>query len=206
MMTSKWRFYLTLLCLLTSLVLATIYLAWLIFPLEIGWLDLPKQVSLSSSVILSNFNQLMTYLTQFWSPRLSMTDFPSSEAGLKHFADVKGLFLLTQGIFLLTLWPAIRFFGQDWRQTSFASYRLAIKGFALLPLGIAVVVMLVGFETFFYLFHQIFFAGKSNWLFNPFTDPVILILPETFFLHCFVIFFVLYELVFWGLYFWGRKR
>lgn len=40
------------------------------------------------------------------------------------------------------------------------------------------------FDGAFTVFHSIFFPGKDNWLFDPVTDPVILILPETFFRNC----------------------
>ena len=38
-------------------------------------------------------------------------------------------------------------------------------------------------ETFFVTFHRIFFRNEY-WLFDPVTDPVILILPDTYFLQC----------------------
>ncbi|XCY67897.1 DUF1461 domain-containing protein [Streptococcus iniae] len=65
---------------------------------------------------------------------------------------------------------------------------------------------MIGFEQFFILFHKILFAGKSNWTFNPLTDPVIWILPESFFRHCFIAFFILYELAFWTLYSISKKQ
>ena len=40
------------------------------------------------------------------------------------------------------------------------------------------------FDRAFTVFHTIFFPGKDNWLFDPMTDPVILILPEAFFRSC----------------------
>lgn len=40
------------------------------------------------------------------------------------------------------------------------------------------------FDRAFTVFHSIFFPGKDNWLFDPVTDPVILILPEAFFRNC----------------------
>lgn len=40
------------------------------------------------------------------------------------------------------------------------------------------------FDGAFTVFHSIFFPGKDNWLFDPVTDPVILILPEAFFQNC----------------------
>ena len=59
--------------------------------------------------------------------------------------------------------------------------------------------VLVGFDSFFTYFHQLLFPGDTSWVFDPLVDPVIYILPEDLFLHCFVLFFLLYELVFWGL-------
>lgn len=40
------------------------------------------------------------------------------------------------------------------------------------------------FSRAFAIFHGVFFPGKENWLFDPATDPVILLLPEEFFRHC----------------------
>jgi len=34
------------------------------------------------------------------------------------------------------------------------------------------------------IFHSIFFPGKTNWLFDWRTDPIILVLPQDFFMHC----------------------
>ena len=40
------------------------------------------------------------------------------------------------------------------------------------------------FDRAFTVFHGIFFPGKDNWLFDPATDPVIVLLPEEFFRNC----------------------
>ena len=72
-------------------------------------------------------------------------------------------------------------------------YRKSILTLVLLPLVIGLVGVLIGFEQFFTLFHQILFVGDDTWLFDPAKDPVIWILPETFFLHAFLLFFALYE-------------
>ena len=40
------------------------------------------------------------------------------------------------------------------------------------------------FSRAFTVFHAVFFPGKDNWLFNPATDEIILIMPERFFLNC----------------------
>ena len=40
------------------------------------------------------------------------------------------------------------------------------------------------FRRGFTVFHADYFPGKDNWLFNPATDEIILIMPERFFLNC----------------------
>ncbi len=52
--------------------------------------------------------------------------------------------------------------------------------------------MLIGFDQFFIAFHGLFFNNDA-WLFNPLTDPIINALPEAYFMHCFILFFVLLE-------------
>ena len=71
---------------------------------------------------------------------------------------------------------------------------------------IAVAGVLIGFEQFFTLFHEVLFPGDSTWLFNPATDPIIWVLPETFFLHCFILFFMAYEVLMLGLLLISRRQ
>ena len=76
----------------------------------------------------------------------------------------------------------------------------------VLPLLIGLGGVLIGFDQFFTLFHQILFVGDDTWLFDPAKDPVIMILPETFFLHAFLLFFALYESFFAYLYLKSRGK
>jgi len=75
----------------------------------------------------------------------------------------------------------------------------------LAPVVIGLMGLLMGFDQFFVLFHTVLFPGDSTWLFDPVKDPVIYILPEEFFLHCFILFFVLYEVFFGVMLAWSRK-
>ena len=108
MKTKIWIFS-TWLWLLSLAVLVAIYGAWLIYPLEIDWLKLSLQVTITKDELLKNFNILMTYLTNPLSHRLVMPDFHSSASGLKHFHDVKHLFHLAQAVFVILLYPSWRF-------------------------------------------------------------------------------------------------
>ena len=205
-MKTKLTFWGSMLFLLSLSILLTIYLAWIFYPLEIEWLNLADRVYLKSETIQYNFHILMNYLTNPFSQILQMPDFRSSAAGLHHFAVVKKLFHLVQLVTLVTL-PCFYFFVQKIAKKGFlALYRKSILTLLVLPLVIGLLGVLIGFEQFFTLFHQILFVGDDTWLFDPTKDPVILILPETFFLHAFLLFFGLYESFFGFLYLKSHNR
>ena len=204
-MKTKFTFVGSLLFLLSLAILLTIYLAWLIYPLEISWLNLTSRVHVQPQTIQHNFNVLMNYLINPLSQVLAMPDFPSSASGIHHFVVVKGLFHLTQAVALLTA-PLFYLFWKNVVKPDYLSlYRKAFIFMVGLPLGLVLFGVFIGFEQFFTLFHQILFVGDDTWLFDPAKDPVILILPEDFFLHAFLLFFCLYELIFGFLYLQSRK-
>ena len=204
-MKTKLTFWGSMLFFLSISILLTIYLAWIFYPLEIEWLNLTDRVFLKSETIQYNFHILMNYLTNPFSQILEMPDFRSSAAGLHHFAAVKKLFHLVQLVAVATL-PCFYFFVKKIVKKGFLPlYRKSILTLVLLPLVIGFLGILIGFEQFFTLFHQILFVGDDTWLFDPTKDPVILILPETFFLHAFLLFFGLYESIFGFLYLKSRN-
>ena len=204
-MRDKLRFLASVLCLLAAAILLTIYLAWLLYPMEISYFNLPDKVYLKAETIQYNFNILMNYLTNPFSQKLAMPDFRSSAAGLHHFQAVKYLFHLAQAIFLVTL-PALIFFIKKVVKKGFlALYQRSLFILSVLPFVMICLAGLIGFNNFFTLFHQVLFVGDSTWLFDPAKDPVIWILPEEFFMHTFILFALLYEGIFLSLYFFSRK-
>lgn len=205
-MKTKFTFVGSLLFLLSLAILLTIYLAWLVYPLEISWLHLTSRVRFQPQIIQHNFNVLMDYLTNPLSQVLAMPDFPSSASGIHHFAVVKGLFHLAQGVALVTLPMFFLFWKQVVRRGFLSLYRRGLLLMLSLPLVLGLIGVFIGFEQFFTLFHQILFVGDDSWLFDPAKDPVILILPEAFFLHAFLLFFCLYELIFGFIYVCSWKK
>ncbi|HFU4551123.1 TPA: TIGR01906 family membrane protein, partial [Streptococcus suis] len=204
-MRTKLQIIGTILFVLSAAVLGTIYLAWLVYPFEISFLGLEKVVYMKAADISYNFNILMNYLTNPFASVLDMPNFSSSANGLKHFADVKVLFHLVQVIFLISL-PAVFYFWKEVVRKGYGKlYRTVFLWMALAPLLIALVGVLIGFDSFFVLIHHLLFPGDSTWLFDPLKDPVIYILPQEFFLHCFILFFILYE-VFCGIWFFIIKK
>ena len=204
-MRDKVRFSASVLCLLATAILLTIYLAWLLYPIEISYFNLPDKVYLKAKTIQYNFNILMDYLTNPFSQKLAMPDFRSSAAGLHHFQAVKYLFHLAQAVFVLTLPSLIFFIKKVVKKGFLALYQRSLFILSVLPFVMICLAGLIGFNSFFTLFHQVIFVGDNTWLFDPAKDPVIWILPEEFFMHAFILFALLYEGIFLSLYFFSRK-
>ncbi|MGT2846207.1 TIGR01906 family membrane protein [Streptococcus massiliensis] len=196
----KGLFGLSMLWILSAAILATIYLAWIFYPLEISWLGLEKVVHLPATTISRNFEVLMDYLTNPVDWTLKMPNFPSSQNGLHHFQMVKYLFHVTQAIFIVTLPAFVHFCRTIIAKKYLHLFRHGLLFLICLPLLFGGMAFLVGFDQFFILFHKILFAGDSTWLFDPAVDPVIWILPENFFMHTFILFFLLFEGTLAGLY------
>lgn len=199
-MKTKLQLISSLLWLLACSILLTIYGIWLIYPLEVDWLELVDVVYLSKKTILYNFNHLMTYLTSPFHQTLAMPDFRSSSAGLSHFADVKSLFHLVQALVLLLVLPALLFFKHRRNEQDLWQYQKIFFIMLCLPIVFALLGVIVGFDQFFTLFHLLLFPNDDTWLFQPSQDPVIWILPQALFLHAFLLFFFIYEGIFLVLY------
>ncbi|REC33587.1 TIGR01906 family membrane protein [Enterococcus pseudoavium] len=205
-MKNKWLERIGLICLLLSLltlaITLTINARWL-YQFDIGHLELLDYTTLSEKELLHNFDQLMNYLNRPWVKTLEMTDFPVSASGALHFYEVKKLFLLNYGLLLVTLIPSVlylrRLAGQKHLWLLIQPFRIAVVA----PMVIAF-LMAVNFDRFFIMFHGVFFNNDA-WIFNPATDPIINVLPETFFLHCFLLFFVLLEIFYFLPIYFGKR-
>ena len=150
---------------------------------QIESLNLTAKSGFSPAVIREAFDQVMDYLVcgkPYGTGRLR-----SSPEGMAHFADCQLLFRVdfivaaVTGVILLFL--LIRALNSSGFRRKFAFsvplLSLCILGGILLILG---VWALVDFTSLFTLFHHITFPGKSNWIFDPSVDQIILILPQEF--------------------------
>jgi integral membrane protein (TIGR01906 family) len=170
---------------------------------DIHYLNILEQTTVSQEVLHKNYGLLLDFLNNPFNQTLSLPDFPMSAAGAGHFYDVKKLFMLNYAVMFLTVIPSfwlkrrLRKQQQQWRLIRPFQWGMLIPVF----FGF---LMAIGFDRFFVTFHEIFFSN-DDWLFDPRTDPIINVLPESFFMHCFILFFVLIELFFFAFYFWGKR-
>jgi integral membrane protein (TIGR01906 family) len=111
---------------------------------------------------------------------------------------VRRLFIFDILVALVTLPFAIRWL----HRLKITSKRyLLVRPFmigAVVPIGLTA-LLAMNFDRFFIVFHEMLFRNQ-DWLFDPATDPIINVLPEGFFMLCFLLAFGLFEAVMiWGI-------
>ena len=177
-----------------ALAVLTGSIAWVVllrpfYYVQIGPLGVCRASGLTAAQARAAYSDVMDYCLGL-RPDFAAGVLPFSAEGAGHFADVRGLFLLAVWVFVaaagLLLAGAVvcrlrrqRLPRLGGRTPGF----WAACGLGGLFLLIALLAAL-DFDGAFTVFHSIFFPGKDNWLFDPVTDPVILILPEAFFRNC----------------------
>ncbi len=167
---------------------------------HIAALDLPSLTGLTAQQIRQAFDQVMDFCLGL-RPDFAAGVLPFSPSGASHFADVKVLFLLDLKILICTV-PLLLLCFLVCRLRNLRPAPLLGHGpgfWAAVGLGTTFLVIgglaALDFDRAFVLFHSIFFPGKTNWIFDWTTDPVILILPEEFFRNCALL--ILGLIVFW---------
>lgn len=167
-------------------------------------LNIPEQVGMTFDQIMENYSILMEYLHFPWVDTLSLPDFPVSASGAFHFHEVKILFYANYS-FLLISFVGSFFYIRKLKRIN-ALWRL-IQPFKIaifIPIFL-LIILAMDFDWMFVMFHELLFNNEA-WLFNAATDPIILVLPQEFFMYCFILAFILIEATFIGGYFYFKKN
>lgn len=154
---------------------------------DIKALDIPGHSGYSAEEIRLNYDALIDYNMPFKDGVLEFPTLAMSESGRIHFEEVKEIFDLFK--YFAVFGSVLSVIGIVWfvrqREYRFLKYT-AITTFSLPAiLGILVAVC---WDQVFVGFHKLFF-NNDYWLFDYRTDPVILILPDEFFMHCAIMIF-----------------
>lgn len=133
-------------------------------------------------MIKENYDALIDWCSPFCNNELDFPTLSESASGVSHFVEVKVIFnLFFVLLFVTPIFLAGLIFLQHKRGST--SWLLAS------PIIVCVLPLLIGaacaidFNRIFILFHQIVF-NNDDWLFSPTEDPIILFLPERFFMQC----------------------
>ncbi|MDM8239258.1 TIGR01906 family membrane protein [Pseudoflavonifractor phocaeensis] len=163
-------------------------------------LNLDGYTGLSVEQIREAFNQVMDYCLGL-RPDFAAGVLPFSESGASHFADVRVLFLLDLWVAVISLAALVILFIISRRKKLTPTPLMGHGPGFWAAIGLGGLFLIVGglaatnFERAFVIFHSLFFPGKTNWLFDWRTDPIILLLPEDFFRNCAIL--ILTLLIFW---------
>ncbi|MBR0172125.1 MAG: TIGR01906 family membrane protein [Lachnospiraceae bacterium] len=178
------------------------------YALHIDALQLSAHTGFSRDKILGAYNEMMDFCVKgapFGTGALKW-----SEDGMRHFEDVRMLFLLDLRVLYVTTVLLIVLFAV---LRKIAPYRFLGRGpsfFAGAGLLVSSVILTflaaLDFDRAFVVFHRIFFPGKTNWIFDYRTDEIILILPQVFFRNCAIFAVSLLTLFCAGYLIAGRRR
>ena len=149
----------------------------------------PEQIRLA-------YDQMMDFCLGL-RPDFAVGGLAFSQEGMEHFVDVRKLFLLDLGVLgaSAAVLAALMIFCKmkRVRPALLKGHTAGFWGAAGLGMAFALVGALaaVDFNKAFVVFHAVFFPGKTNWMFDWQTDPIILLLPEEFFRNCAILIFAL---------------
>lgn len=149
---------------------------------DIDALDIAERTGYSEEMIRENYDVLIDYNLSFGEEELEFPSLPMSESGRIHFEEVKDIFNLFK---YMAIAGVILSAVGIWLMSRKKEY-LYLKMTSIFSVALPVVLGLlvaVNWDYAFVAFHHIAF-DNDYWIFDPATDPVINILPDTFFMHC----------------------
>ena len=149
------------------------------------WYD----VEVETDYIKDAYDEVLDFLT-IDGKEFGTGELPYSEEGKGHFEDCKVLFDLNKYAFMISMTIVViitllHSFGVI-KLIKPRGYSLTfIAGVGTLSLFLILALLAsIDFDVAFTIFHKIFFPGKDNWLFNPNYDPIIMFMPQNFFMNC----------------------
>lgn len=170
-------------------------------------LDIEGQSGIPEAEIRENYDALISYNLRWEKGMLEFPTLPQSREGRIHFAEVKDIFDVFKYVAVGTFVLGAAGIFVSVRKREFLYLKYAAVLSVALPAAVGALVA-VNWDSAFVLFHKIAF-DNDYWLFDPATDPVIMMLPDTFFLHCALLILggiVLGSLVCGAVYrLWGKK-
>mgnify|MGYP004504540529 CR=1 FL=1 len=141
---------------------------------DIDKLNIESMSNLSKEDIIENYDYLIDYNLSWKADEFELPSLPSSHNGKIHFQEVRDIF---QNVRIISIIGGII----QIRKKEFKFLRNSSILIIVMPVLLAIPIA-INFNACFIMFHKIMFSN-DYWIFNPEIDPVINMLPETFFMH-----------------------
>lgn len=148
---------------------------------DIDKLKITEMSGMSKQDIKLNYDYLIDYNLNKKVDSFKLPTLPSSEFGKIHFEEVREIIQNVIKLFYICI--VVCLFGTILSVKKKNNDILKITSISLIVIPIVVSIpILVDFERSFVVFHELLFSN-DYWIFDPALDPVIMMLPEQFFLH-----------------------
>ncbi|MBI5997289.1 TIGR01906 family membrane protein [Clostridium perfringens] len=175
-------------------VIVTLNISPILYSLFIKLNKIPNYNNLSREEILNDYNNIIHYLNSPQEEVLKFKNFKISPIGEFHFLEVKEIFssiyliclaCLILGLILFILLKKFKL------KISLKAFNIFFYEVLFIFLGL-ILSFYLNFSKVFTLFHKIFF-NNDYWIFDPKKDPIINVLPESYFLFLavFILFLVM---------------
>ncbi|MDH2336851.1 TIGR01906 family membrane protein [Clostridium perfringens] len=175
-------------------VIVTLNISPILYSLFIKLNKVPNYNNLSKKEILNDYNNIIHYLNSPQEEVLKFKNFKISPIGEFHFLEVKEIFssiyliclaCLILGIILFILLKKFKL------KISLKAFNIFFYEVLFIFLSL-ILSFYLNFSKVFTLFHKIFF-NNNYWIFDPKKDPIINVLPESYFLFLaiFILFLVM---------------
>lgn len=170
---------------------------------DIDYLNLEQATNQTKEELINNYDTLIDYCSPFSKENLKFPTLPSSKEAIIHFEEVKEIFIGLYLLCIISFLSLLLIIRKQYKKKDYQYLITSSKTMILLPVLVGAGCS-INFNYSFTLFHKLFFRN-DYWIFDATTDPIILQLPQTFFLHC-AILIVLFVLLASGiLYFIGNR-
>ena len=153
-----------------------------LYYLDISALDISEQSGYPEEEIRENYDVLIDYNMSFGEDKLEFPTLAMSEPGRIHFEEVRDIFNIFKYMAMAGAVLSIGGIVFCVRRKEYRYLKLTSILAVALPAVLGLLVAL-NWDWAFVTFHHIAF-DNDYWIFDPLTDPVITILPDTFFMHC----------------------
>ena len=187
-------------------VVVTVFFKQLYY-LDINYLGIDLTSGMSVETIKKNYDVLINYQSIFYQGALKLPDFTMSTNGRIHFEEVKKIFEAIQVIMVISGLISLPLLIKRLKEKEYRFFKLTGMLTIIVPSMLGFVVAL-DFDSAFVTFHQLVF-NNDYWIFDYHSDPVINILPEAFFMHCFmmiIIIVIALALFCLGFYYYQQKK
>jgi integral membrane protein (TIGR01906 family) len=154
----------------------------IIYYLDIVHLDIPKLSKLEISEIKSNYSYVIEYINNPSMAEFSLPTLPYSIEGKIHFQEVKAIFIFLTNLAYILCFTILVLFIPTYKNRRYTFLKLTSIFLLILPI-ICFIPFLINFDKSFTIFHKILF-NNDYWLLDTKKDPIINMMPQSFFFHC----------------------